>query len=146
MKITNKTYMEKQNNVKQDWHLFDAKGKVLGHFATQVAKKLIGKGKTNLTPHINVGDKVVVINASKIEVTGGKEKKKKYFWHTGYPGGIRSLTFEQMMEKDPTKVIEKAVKRMLPQNKLLKDRMKNLYVYEDTEHPHEGQLKGKETK
>ena len=146
MKISNKTYMEKEKNVDRQWHLFDAKGEVLGHFAAEVAKKLIGKGKTNFTPHINVGDKVVVINASKIEVTGGKEKKKKYFWHTGYPGGIRNLTFEQMMAKNPKKIISLAVKRMLPQNKLLKGRMKNLYVYEGSDHPHEGQLKGKETK
>jgi large subunit ribosomal protein L13 len=146
MEISNKTYMEKAKNVDRKWHLYDAKGKVLGHFAAEVATKLLGKEKPTFTPHVNVGDKVVVINASDIEVTGGKEKKKKYFWHTGYPGGIRNLTFEQMMAKNPRKVISLAVKRMLPQNKLLKERMKNLYVYEGSEHPHEAQLKGKESK
>ncbi|MBD3366110.1 50S ribosomal protein L13 [candidate division WWE3 bacterium] len=140
MKITNKTYMEKKNNVRRDWHLFDAEGKVLGDFAAEVAKKLIGKGKPTFTPHINVGDKVVVINAKRIEVSGTKEKNKKYFWHTGYPGGIKFLTFEQLMAKNPARVIEKAVKGMLPRNKLLKERMKNLYVYAEGDHPHAGQL------
>lgn len=138
--------MENKKNVSQEWHVFDAKGNVLGHFAADIAKKLIGKEKPTFTPHVNVGDKVVVLNASEIEVTGNKGLKKKYFWHTGYPGGIRSLTFDQMMAKDPTKVIRLAVKRMLPQNKLLKERMKNLYIYEGSEHPHDAQVKGKETK
>jgi len=146
MKITNKTYMEKANNINREWHLFDVEKKVLGRVATEIAKKLIGKEKATYTPHVNVGDKVVVINASKITVTGNKESKKMYFWHTGYPGGIRSLTFGQMMAKSPEKVIRKAVKRMLPQNKLMKERMRNLYIYSSAEHPHEGQLGGKETK
>ncbi len=144
MKISNRTYMATENSREPDWHLLDAKGKVLGYFASDVAKKLIGKHKVDFTPHVNVGDKVVVINASEIDVTGDKMDTKKYFRHTGYPGGIRSLSLKQMMEKDPTKVIEKAVKRMLPQNKLLKKRMQNLYVYPGSEHKHEAQLKGKE--
>ena len=146
MKITNKTYMEKENNVNREWHLFDVGGEVLGRVATEIAKKLIGKEKSTYTPHVNVGDKVVVINASKIQVTNNKESKKRYFWHTGYPGGIRSLTFKQMMAKSPAKVMRKAVKRMIPQNKLLKGRMNNLYIYSGAEHPHGGQLNGREMK
>jgi len=146
MKITNRTYMEKENDVNREWHLFDVDGEILGRVATEIAKKLIGKEKPTYTPHVNVGDKVVVINASKIKVTNNKETKKRYFWHTGYPGGIRSLTFEQMMAKNPVKVIQKAVKRMIPQNKLLKERMTNLYIYSGSEHPHAGQLRGKEIK
>lgn len=146
MEISNKTYMKTKRDADYEWHLFDAKNLVLGRLATEVAKKLIGKDKPTFTPHVNSGDKVVVINAKGVELTGGKEDKKVYYRHTGYPGGIRSLTFRQMMAKDPTKVIEKAVKRMLPQNKLLKKRMRNLYVYEGDEHPHEAQVARKENK
>jgi large subunit ribosomal protein L13 len=146
MQLSNRTYMAKKENVECDWHLFDARGKRLGNFATEVASALIGKHKPTFTPHFNVGDKVVVINASDIEVSANKMKTKKYFRHTGYPGGIRELSLEQMMAKNPSKVIEKAVKRMLPQNKLTKERMRNLFVYAGPEHKHEAQLKGKESK
>lgn len=144
MEISNKTVMFKKEDIERDWHLIDARGKRLGPLAAEVAKNLIGKHKVNFTPHINVGDKVIVINAADVEVSGDKMKTKKYFRHTGYPGGIRELTLQQMMDKDPTKVIEKAVKRMLPQNKLLKRRMKNLFVYADSDHKHEAQLKAQE--
>lgn len=145
MEITNKinkTYMATKKSRDQSWHLFDAEDKVLGRLATEIAKKLIGKEKPDVTPHVNVGDRVVVVNAKGVKLTGNKAQKKVYFRHTGYPGGIRSLTFEQMMAKDPTEVVRKAVKRMLPQNKLLKERMKNLFIYSEEEHPHGAQLKG----
>ena len=139
----NRTYMPKKNNVENNWRIFDASGKVLGHFATEIAKSLMGKDKPGYVPHINIGDRVVVINASEIEVTGKKADKKVYYRHTGYPGGIKQLTFRQMMAKDPRKVIELAVKRMLPQNKLKNERMSNLHVYNGSEHKHQAQFGGK---
>lgn len=136
-----KTYTPKKNDTKQDWHVIDAGGEILGRVATKASSLLIGKHKASFTPNINVGDNVVIINAENVAVTGNKMANKIYYRHTGYPGGIKSLTLKQMMAKNPTKVIEKAVFGMLPKNKLRKQRMTHLHVYTGSEHPHEGQVK-----
>ncbi len=136
----NKTYSVSQKEVKQDWHLVDAKDIVLGKLATNVATKLIGKDKTNYTAHINVGDKVVVINAEKVALTGKKAQTKMYYRHSGYPGGFREENFESLIERKPEDVIKFAVSGMLPNNKLRAVRMANLYIYKGEEHPHRGQL------
>jgi large subunit ribosomal protein L13 len=105
-----KTYSTKPKDIKREWHLVDVKGKVLGRVATQIAQLLIGKHKPYFTPHLDCGDYVVVVNAAQVKVTGKKKKKKVYYWHTGYPGGLKSLTFEQLMQKDPRKIIWYAVR------------------------------------
>lgn len=135
------TYTTKKEDIVRNWHLFDVEGKVLGRVASDIAEILIGKDKAIFSPHVNVGDHVVVINAEKIAVTGRKLKNKVYYRNTGYPGGIKSQTLEQMLEKKPTEAIRKAVWGMLPKNKLRKDRMRNLHIYAGVEHPHKGQIK-----
>ncbi|MBP8961073.1 50S ribosomal protein L13 [Patescibacteria group bacterium] len=140
MRFTNKTFMANKENVTPNWHLIDAKNRVLGEVATDIAKKLIGKEKPDYTPHINTGDKVVVINAAHISVSNDKMDSKVYYWHTGYPGGIKQIKLGELLKKDPTAPVRKAVKRMLPQNKLLKQRMVNLYIYADEAHNHSAQL------
>lgn len=137
-----KTYTPSHTNIKQEWHLIDAQDKVLGKVATDIALLLTGKNKAIYTPNINVGDKVVVINAEKISVSGAKSRNKIYYRHTGFPGGVKSRTLEELMEKKPTDVIRKAVSGMLPQNKLKKSRLANLYIYSGETHPHQGQLNG----
>lgn len=139
----NKTYMQKSAEVEREWHLVDVKDQVLGRVATQIATLLIGKHKPTFTPHIDGGDYVVVVNASKIAVTGGKEDKKVYYHHSNYPGGLKEITFGEMMEKFPTRAIEKAVYNMLPKNKLRTERMNRLKVYAGEEHKHESQLNKK---
>lgn len=136
-----KTYTPKPKEITQQWHLVDAEGRILGKVASEIAPLLIGKHKPNYTPHINVGDKVVVINASKFTVTGKKMKEKIYHRPTGYPGKVKSETLESLLEKKPTEAVKRAVRGMLPKNKLLQERLKNLYIYEGSEHPHEGQIK-----
>jgi large subunit ribosomal protein L13 len=133
--------MATKNDTQGAWHLVDAKNRVLGDLATEIARKLIGKDKPNYTPHVNTGDKVVVINASDISVSNDKLDSKIYYWHTPFPGGIKQITLGKLLKKSPTEPIRKAVKRMLPQNKLLKERMTNLYIYADENHKHEAQLK-----
>lgn len=128
-------------DVKREWTFIDASGKVLGKLASEVAKRLIGKHRVEYVSNQNYGDKVVVTNASKIAVTGNKMKNKTYFKHTGFPGGIKSQTLEELMDKDSTQVVRLAVKGMLPQNKLTKERMANLYIYKGSEHPHKAQEK-----
>lgn len=135
-----KTTTVKKNDIKQDWHLIDAKGKVLGQLATEIAVILTGKDKPTFSTHINVGDYVVVVNAKDVVVTGNKREGKIYYWHTGYPGGIRSETFSKLMERKPTEALRRAVKGMLPKNKLQKHRMRNLFIYEGSEHPHVAQV------
>lgn len=134
-----KTYSAKPLEVERKWYLIDAEGKTLGRLASLVANILRGKHKPQYTPHIDTGDFVIIINAEKIQVTGKKETDKKYYRHTGYPGGLKVTSFKELMEKDPTKAIEKAVKGMLPHNTLGQDQFNKLKVYAGSEHPHEAQ-------
>ena len=134
-----KTYYAKPGEVQHDWVLVDASDMVLGRLATRVAEILKGKTKPQYTPHVDVGDFVVVINADKIRLTGNKAADKSYFSHSGYPGGLKEVSFERMMEKHPERVIEKAVKGMLPKNSLGRSMGKKLKVYAGSEHPHEAQ-------
>ena len=135
-----KTFTPSHNKIERGWQLVDAKGKILGKVAAEVSAMLIGKNKANYTPNINVGDKVVVINAKDIEVTGKKLTDKIYYTYSDYPGGIKSKTLQQIIDDNPKKVIEIAVKGMLPKNKLINERITNLYVYNDDKHPHQGQI------
>lgn len=135
-----KTYMHKTADVTRAWHLFDAKDQVLGRLATQIAKKLIGKDKPTYTPHIDDGDMVVVINAKDVALTRNKASQKMYYRHSGFPGGLKAVSFAEMIEKTPERVIEHAVKNMLPKNKLQADRMARLKVFAGGEHPYQPQL------
>ena len=134
-----KTISVKKENVNKEWVLVDAKNEVLGRLASQVAKMIRGKHKPSYTPHIDCGDNVIVINADQIRLTGKKWSDKEYVHYTGYPGGKRTRTPKDLMEKDPTKIIEKAVHGMLPKNRLGNKLQKNLFVYAGEEHPHEAQ-------
>ena len=134
-----KSYIAKISEIDRKWYLFDAENKTLGRFATQIARILIGKDKPNFTPHIDLGDFAVIINASKIKVTGKKMTGKIYYHHTGYPGGLRQIMFKDMLAKHPTRVIEMAVKRMLPKNRMQAKRMVRLLVYAGPTHPHQAQ-------
>jgi large subunit ribosomal protein L13 len=135
-----KTYTAKPAEIEKKWILIDAEGIVLGRLATIVANRLRGKHKATFTPHMDMGDNVIVINADKVQMTGKKRDDKTYFWHTGHPGGIKSRTARQILEgKHPERVVMKAVQRMLPGNKLAKTQLTNLRVYAGAEHPHEAQ-------
>lgn len=134
-----KTFSQKPAEVTRKWILIDAKDNTLGRIATTISHYLIGKYKTTYTPHVDGGDNVVVINAEKIKVTGDKEIAKRYFRHTGFPGGIKNLSLAQMREKQPEMIIELAVKGMLPKNKLQAERMKRLKVYVGEDHNHTAQ-------
>lgn len=131
-----KTFMQKTSDVKREWHLVDAKDKVLGRLASEIAELLIGKHKKEFTPHIDAGDYVVVINASEVAVTGTKEDDKKYYRHSGFPGGLKVRTLGEVRETFPERIIEKAVKNMLPKNKLQSPRMTRMKVFSGAEHPH----------
>ena len=132
--LSYKTVSANKATVTKEWVLVDADGQTLGRLASKVAKLIRGKYKPNFTPHVDCGDNVVIINAEKIVLTGNKWRDKSYIRHTGYPGGQRSLTATEMFEKDPTRLIEKAVKGMLPKNKLGSALFRNLYVYAGREH------------
>ena len=134
-----KTYSAKAGEITREWYLVDAEGKTLGRLATQIATILRGKNKPDFTPHIDTGDFVVVINAEKVHVTGNKREQKTYWRHSGYPGGIRSRTLNEMLERQPEEVLRKAVKGMLPRNKLGRAQLTKLKVYAGTEHPHAAQ-------
>ncbi len=134
-----KTYSAKPSDVTRKWYVIDASEATLGRVATVAAKLLTGKDKPMFTKHIDVGDFVIVINADKIVVTGGKETKKKYYSHSGYPGGLYEATLTEKMEKDPTFAITNAVRGMLPVNKLRDGRLQRLKVYAGAEHKHEAQ-------
>lgn len=134
-----KTYMAKKEDIKRNWFLVDAEGKVLGRLAARIATVLRGKHKPEYTPHLDCGDGVIVINANKIKVTGKKLKEKEYVTFSGYPGGRRVRTFEYMMKHDPTQVIRLAVKRMIPGTPLGRDMLKKLKVYPGPEHAHQAQ-------
>jgi large subunit ribosomal protein L13 len=137
--MTTKTYVATKESRQRDWWVVDAEGKTLGRLATQIADALRGKRKPEYTPHVDTGDFVVVINAAKIVVTGNKRTDKIYYRHSGYPGGIRSRTLNDMLERRPEEVIRKAVKGMLPRNRLARQQINKLKVYAGPEHPHEAQ-------
>ena len=134
-----KTYVATPTERQRDWYLVDAEGKTLGRMATGIADTLRGKRKPEYTPHIDTGDFVVVINAEKIHVTGDKRAQKRYWRHSGYPGGIRSRTLEEMLERKPEDPIRLAVKGMLPRNRLARKQLLKLKVYAGPEHPHAAQ-------
>lgn len=136
-----KTYSVKAADIKREWHLIDASDKVLGRLATQVASLLMGKHKPLFSRNMDIGDFVVVTNADKIRFTGNKAEQKVYYRHSGYPAGLKSVTLEEMMQTHPTRVIEYAVKGMLPQNRLRARMMKRLRVYTGDAHPHPVQTK-----
>jgi len=135
-----KTYSTKLSDITHQWHVFDAKGKTLGRLASEVATLLQGKHKPIYAPHLNTGDFVIVVNAAKVRVTGKKAQQKLYYRHSNYPGGLRSTTFAHMIETHPTRVIESAVKGMIPHNRLGRDMMKRLKVYPGDAHPHQAQV------
>lgn len=137
----NKTFMQRKEDVSRDWHLVDVKGKVLGRAATEIAQLLIGKHKPTYTPHVDAGDYVVVINAKKVELTRDKANKKVYRRYTGFPGGLKERSFQEMLDMYPEKIIHRAVKNMLPSNKFRKSRLARLKVYPGSEHPHQSQIK-----
>jgi len=136
-----KTYSTKASDIKREWHVIDASDKVLGKLATQVAGLLMGKHKPIFSRHLDTGDFVVVINADKVRVTGNKARQKLYYRHSGYPGGLKSISLDKMMQTNPTRVIEHAVKGMLPHTRLGASMMKKLRVYVGDTHPHQAQTK-----
>ncbi len=137
--LSYKTVSANKNTVTKEWVLVDADGQTLGRLASKVAKLIRGKYKTNYTPHVDCGDNVVIINADKIKLSGNKWNDKTYVRHTGYPGGQRTLTAIELFSKDPIRVVEKAVKGMLPKNKLGSALFRNLFVYSGGEHKQEAQ-------
>jgi large subunit ribosomal protein L13 len=134
-----KTYNPKPGEIQRDWLIVDAEGKTLGRLATQIAERLRGKNKPQFAPHVDTGDFVVVINAEKIAVTGKKLEQKIYYKHSGYPGGLRERTLREQLNRQPTEVLRKAVKGMLPRNRLGRAQLTKLKIYAGPEHPHEAQ-------
>jgi large subunit ribosomal protein L13 len=134
-----KTFTATPSTIKRDWFIVDATGKTLGRLATEVARRLRGKHKPEYTPHMDTGDYIVVINAKDIHVSGNKRTDKMYHHHTGYPGGIKSITFEKLLAKKPEQIIEIAVKGMLPKGPLGRDMYRKLKVYADAQHQHAAQ-------
>jgi large subunit ribosomal protein L13 len=136
-----KTYSPKASEIKRQWHTIDASGKILGKLATQTAGFLMGKHKPTFSRNLDSGDFVVITNAEKVQVTGNKTKQKLYYRHSGYPGGLKSINLEKLLETHPTRVIEYAVKGMLPKNRLRAGMMKRLRVYAGEAHPHLAQTR-----
>ena len=134
-----KTWNAKPNELEKRWYLVDADGQNLGRLATRIADTLRGKRKPEYTPHVDTGDFVVVVNAEKVAVTGKKLQQKRYYRHSGYPGGLRSRTLEEMLERRPEEVIRLAVKGMLPRNRLARKQLTKLKVYAGPDHPHAAQ-------
>jgi large subunit ribosomal protein L13 len=134
-----KTYNAKPGEVARDWYVVDAEGRTLGRLATAIADTLRGKNKPQYTPHVDTGDFVVVVNAEKIAVTGKKLDEKMYYRHSGYPGGLRERTLREQLERRPTEVLRKAVKGMLPRNRLARQQITKLKIYAGPEHPHDAQ-------
>ncbi|HEY4236532.1 MAG TPA: 50S ribosomal protein L13 [Gaiellaceae bacterium] len=134
-----KTYSAKPGEITREWYLVDAEGKTLGRLATQIADTLRGKRKPQFTPHVDTGDFVIVVNAEKIHVTGNKLDQKRYYRHSGYPGGLRSRTLREQLDRRPTEVLRVAVKGMLPKNRLARQQITKLKIYAGPEHPHEAQ-------
>ena len=135
-----KTYTAKPQEVERKWYVVDANGQTLGRLATQVAMILRGKHRPTYTPHVDTGDHVIIINAEKIHLTGKKLQDKKYYRHSGYPGGIKSVTAGEVLQRHPERVIKAAVWGMIPHNKLGRQMIKKLKVYAGAEHPHEAQM------
>lgn len=133
------TYSAKKDEIKRKWYIIDAKGKVLGKVAVKAATILRGKHKPTYTPHVDTGDQVIVINASQVILTGKKLEQKYYHHHSGYPGGLKSVRYDRLLKEKPEKVIELAVKGMLPKTKLGRAMLRKLRVYRGSEHPHEAQ-------
>ena len=134
-----KTFSAKKESVQHSWYVVDATDKTLGRLSTQIANRLRGKHKPEYTPHVDAGDYIVVVNAEKVRVTGNKGTDKIYHRYTGYPGGIKSLSFNELIEKTPERAIQKAVKGMMPRNKLSTAMLSKLKVYAGSEHPHTAQ-------
>src|SRR5438128_8144932 len=134
-----KTYNAKPGEIARHWYVVDADGQTLGRLATRIADTLRGKGKPEYTPHVDTGDFVVVVNAERIHVTGNKIDQKRYIRHSGYPGGIRSRTLREQLDRRPEEVLRKAVKGMLPKNRLARQQINKLKIYAGPEHPHEAQ-------
>jgi len=134
-----KTYSAKTGELTREWYVVDADGKTLGRLATQIADRLRGKGKPQYTPHVDTGDFVVVVNAEKIAVTGNKLDDKLYHRHSGYPGGLKVRPLREQLERRPTEVLRKAVKGMLPKNRLARQQLTKLKIYVGPDHPHEAQ-------
>jgi large subunit ribosomal protein L13 len=134
-----KTLSAKPESVTRDWYVVDAAGKTLGRLSTEIARRLRGKHKAEYTPHVDTGDYIVVLNASQVRVSGKKASGKMYYHHTGFPGGIRSINFEQLIDKAPEQVIGHSVKGMLPKGPLGRAMFKKLKVYAGAEHPHAAQ-------
>ena len=137
--LSYKTISANKATANKEWVVVDAAGQPLGRMASKVAKILRGKHKTNFTPHVDCGDNVIVLNAGQVALSGNKWADKEYIWHTGYPGGQKSLTAEELQKKDSLRLIEHAVRGMLPKNRLGRAILKNLHVYEGSEHKHEAQ-------
>lgn len=134
-----KTFMQKKETVERNWYVVDTTGKTLGRLATQVATVLRGKNKPTYTPHVDCGDYVIVVNADKVVLTGNKLEDKKYYNHSGYPGGLRERTAKEMIEKYPEEMVERAIKGMLPHGRLGRAMGKKLFVYRGSDHKHEAQ-------
>jgi len=134
-----RTVSAKKEEVTRQWYVVDAEGQTLGRLSTEIANRLRGKHKASFTPHVDTGDYVVVINAEKVKVTGRKTQDKMYYHHTGFPGGIKSISFEKLVDKAPERIIEAAVKGMMPKNKLSRAMLAKLKIYAGSEHPHEAQ-------
>ncbi|HEY3183699.1 MAG TPA: 50S ribosomal protein L13 [Gaiellaceae bacterium] len=134
-----KTYNAKPGEIARDWYLVDAEGQTLGRLATRLADVLRGKGKAQYTPHVDTGDFVVVVNAEKIAVTGNKLDDKMYYRHSGYPGGLKERTLREQLSRRPEEVLRKAVKGMLPRNRLARQQLTKLKIYAGPEHPHDAQ-------
>lgn len=134
-----KTFTATPSTIRHDWYVIDAEGKTLGRLAAEIAKRLRGKHKPEFTPHMDTGDYIVVINARQVRITGNKAKNKTYFSHSQYPGGIKSISFEKLLDKNPAMVIEKAVKGMLPKTPLGRQMFRKLRVYPGAEHQHSAQ-------
>ena len=134
-----KTFSLRKEDVEQKWYVVNADGQVLGRLASKIATTLRGKHKETFTPHLDMGDHIVVVNANKVRVTGRKAEQKKYYHHTGYPGGLKTETFEKLIQSNPEKVIRKAVWGMLPHNRLGRKLIKKLKIYAASDHPHTAQ-------
>jgi large subunit ribosomal protein L13 len=134
-----KTYNAKPGEISREWYVVDADGQTLGRLATEIANVLRGKGKPQYTPHVDTGDFIVVVNAEKVQVTGNKLDQKRYYRHSGYPGGLRSRTLREQLDRRPEEVIRKAVRGMLPKNRLARRQITKLKIYAGPEHPHAAQ-------
>ena len=134
-----KSYMARPLEVERRWYVVDAEGQTLGRLATELARVLRGKNKPQYTPHVDTGDFVVVVNAERVVVTGRKAEQKLYRRHSGYPGGLKTTTYEQMMERQPTEILRKAVRGMMPKTRLARQQLRKLKIYAGPEHPHAAQ-------